>query len=595
MTLGDRDDVQNVPLTDDIPPTPNDTPITTAPPPVIETKSEPLFFPEWREVAFDFFRLEEPLRVKNPVLTAADVTDVPAKFVADPFLFVENGNYFLFLEVLTKTNNQGDIAVARSRDGFNWTYDRIVLDEAFHLSYPFVFKSQDKYYMIPETYQKNAIMLYETTKEDFPYGWNKKSPTVLISGKPYLDSSIFRYNDLWWIFTSDASNTYIYYSESLQNPQDWKAHLLNPVISNNKRIARHGGRSLVLNQNKLYRIAQKDDVTYGEKVLAFQVEELTTSTFREREISESPLLVQSQLGDWRSDGMHQLDCWWQSSYWLCATDGKSSGIFSIGIFVSNHPAAPRASIEAPSHDIEIVQGDSVHFSGTAASDDTALPLAFAWDFGVESRIDSRFEQNPGLIRFEVPGIFDVLLAASDSLGRIDGRMPTRRVTVKSGSPLLDRANWRIHSISSEETARAKNSGANFIDNDPTTIWHSEWSDSRRPMSHEVVVAIGGQDPGTEFLIDGFQYLPRQDLTQNGTFAENGRIKRYAFYLSMDGANWGTPVAVGKFENSPAQKSVYFAPQPARYFKLQALSEVNGATFASGAEIFLTGTENTTHQ
>ena len=66
----------------------------------------------------------------NPVLTFDDVNDISAGFIADPFLVHTNNSYFLFFEVLNKANGQGDIGVATSPDGYNWSYQKIILDEA---------------------------------------------------------------------------------------------------------------------------------------------------------------------------------------------------------------------------------------------------------------------------------------------------------------------------------------------------------------------------------------------------------------------------------------------------------------------------------
>ena len=46
--------------------------------------------PDWTGVEHAPFNLIAPSGITNPVLTANDVTDVSAGFVADPFLFYEN-------------------------------------------------------------------------------------------------------------------------------------------------------------------------------------------------------------------------------------------------------------------------------------------------------------------------------------------------------------------------------------------------------------------------------------------------------------------------------------------------------------------------
>jgi len=85
--------------------------------------------------------------VANPVLTCATPTEAgyPSNFVADPFLYVEGDTLFLFFETKTITSMQGDIGVARSFDkGATWEFLGIALDEAWHLSYPFVFKYENE-------------------------------------------------------------------------------------------------------------------------------------------------------------------------------------------------------------------------------------------------------------------------------------------------------------------------------------------------------------------------------------------------------------------------------------------------------------------
>ncbi|MFC7138064.1 hypothetical protein ACFQRB_19535 [Halobaculum litoreum] len=112
----------------------------------------------------------------NPVLTAADVTDFGrTDCVADPFLFVTaDGDWHMFFEVYTQ-NRQPSAVIghAESTDGYDWSYDRVVLEADEHLSYPYVFKWEGDHYMVPDTWAKErgpaAITLYKA--ESFPYGW----------------------------------------------------------------------------------------------------------------------------------------------------------------------------------------------------------------------------------------------------------------------------------------------------------------------------------------------------------------------------------------------------------------------------------------
>lgn len=112
-----------------------------------------------------------------------------------------------------------------------------------------------------------------------------------------------------------------------------------------------------------------------------------------------------------------------------------------------------------------------------------------------------------------------------------------------------------------------------IDDDPNTLWHSQYS-PYQPMPHEITVNLGASD-----TVSGLQYQPRQDGNVNGD------ITSYAVLVSNDGTNF-TQVANGSWAGDASTKSVAFPAQPARYVRLQALAGVND--FAAAAEINIVG-------
>jgi len=235
--------------------------------PIISGSTE--IVPNCSSVKTEPFDLVEPANIVNPILSASDIDDISARFVADPFLFYEDSTWYMFFEVLNNSTNQGDIAVATSKDGFNWNYEQVVLDEIFHLSYPYVFKWQNEYFMIPESYEANSIRLYKAT--DFPFEWKLES--ILIEDIEGVDSSIFRFNQKWWMFTMKAGmdgTLFLYYANKLDGP--WSEHAMNPIISGDASRARCGGRSFVYDNDRIIRIAQKGDVKYGQQVRAFEVD-----------------------------------------------------------------------------------------------------------------------------------------------------------------------------------------------------------------------------------------------------------------------------------------------------------------------------------
>jgi beta-galactosidase len=115
-------------------------------------------------------------------------------------------------------------------------------------------------------------------------------------------------------------------------------------------------------------------------------------------------------------------------------------------------------------------------------------------------------------------------------------------------------------------------GISAFDTSPRTFWHSRWQEAADPMPHELQI-----DLGANYNVNGFAYLPRQN-------SANGRIAQYEFYVSTDGANWGSAVATGTFPDSTAQQTISFTAKAGRYVRLRALSSVNGQPFAAVADL-----------
>jgi hypothetical protein len=253
--------------------------------------------------------------INNPVLTAKDVTDVPAEFVADPFMVHEDGTWYMFFEVLNSLDNLGDIALATSPDGFSWTYQKVVLDEPFHLSYPYVFKWNHEYYMVPETFQAQSVRLYKAVA--FPERWQLVG--TLLEGSDFVDSSLVYFQDRWWMFNSstDSDILRLYYANDLLGP--WVEHPKSPIVQGNSSIARPGGRVIVLD-GKLIRYTQDDAIYYGRQVSAFEITEITTTTYHEK--VNHRLKIGASISNWNRKGMHHVDPHQlEDNHWIACVDG----------------------------------------------------------------------------------------------------------------------------------------------------------------------------------------------------------------------------------------------------------------------------------
>jgi hypothetical protein len=264
------------------------------------------------------FDLVPAAAIKNPVLSSSEVTDVPAKFVADPFMVRRDSVWYLFFEVLNMQTGKGEIGLATSDQGFAWTYQQIVLAEPFHLSYPYVFEHDDEFYMVPETLQAGAVCLYRA--EDFPTRWCPVNQ--LIEGR-YADPSVFHFDQRWWMFACSTPYEHdtlrLYYANHLIGP--WKEHPSSPIVTGNKCHARPAGRILAL-EHRLIRFAQDCVPEYGTQVRAFEISVLTSSDYVEREHDQSPVLTASGSG-WNSLGMHHIDAHVMSNgQWIACVDGS---------------------------------------------------------------------------------------------------------------------------------------------------------------------------------------------------------------------------------------------------------------------------------
>lgn len=253
----------------------------------------------------------------NPRFRAEDVTDVPAKFVADPFLIKEDQTWNLFFEVYNNDTQQGDLAVATSKNTWIWNYEKIIIDEPFHLSYPYVFQTDGQYYLIPESFEDNSIRLYKADK--FPTQWSYIK--TLVEGRDYVDNSIVHYNNRWWLFSSVTSNDklYLHYSDSLTGP--WKEHPMSPIVVGDVHKSRPSGRLLVLD-NKLYRFTMDIDPPVGtHQVMAYEIMEITPEIYSEQLAQEAAVVMPSGSG-WNGQAMHQLDpVQIDANSWVAAVDG----------------------------------------------------------------------------------------------------------------------------------------------------------------------------------------------------------------------------------------------------------------------------------
>lgn len=208
-------------------------------------------------------------------------------FYADPFLTIINDVTYLFFEELDKKTRKGHISCCKIeyKDDILQKNPVIkVIDEKFHLSYPFLFKENNKLFMIPESFEANCIYLYECI--EMPNKW--KIIKTLVPNVDAVDSTLFKLDDIYWLFTSekyqeDKNRVFrIYYSDDLFS-EKWIPHPINQQNLNSE-LKHHSGRGAgnIYEENGCYyRPVQENNRFYGESIRINKIIKLTKIEFIE--------------------------------------------------------------------------------------------------------------------------------------------------------------------------------------------------------------------------------------------------------------------------------------------------------------------------
>ena len=214
------------------------------------------------------------------------------RFWADPHIISMDKNYFIFIEEYVYSKSKGHIALIKMDKEGNYDYLGKILEKDYHLSFPFVFQFENNFYMIPETESNNNIELYKCT--DFPKKWEYHGE--IMNNVNAVDTTIFNYNDKWWMFTgmkenlgsSNSDELFLFHSDNpLSN--DWESHSNNPIISD-VRQARPAGKIFSF-KDDIYRPSQNSSKFYGYGISVNQINNITKNEYQET-------IVTSILPNW---------------------------------------------------------------------------------------------------------------------------------------------------------------------------------------------------------------------------------------------------------------------------------------------------------
>ncbi len=104
------------------------------------------------------------------------VANPTGRFLADPFPIIWQGNCYVFAEDFEHRTGKGMVSLLQFDQSGPLGPPEPVLDEPWHLSYPFIIEHKGSVWMIPESAACRQVVLYRA--DPFPTRWVKEAGTA---------------------------------------------------------------------------------------------------------------------------------------------------------------------------------------------------------------------------------------------------------------------------------------------------------------------------------------------------------------------------------------------------------------------------------
>jgi hypothetical protein len=209
------------------------------------------------------------------------IPDPGFRFYADPFPFVHEGRTYVFVEDLDHSTGKGIISVVPFDDRGPAGLAQPVLEEPWHLSYPFVFAHDGQVWMMPESSANRDIALYRA--EAFPHRWVREA--TLVKDIEASDATIVHHDGCFWMFaaTRDGAGSWsdtlsIFSAPDPRGP--WQPHPGNPILIDQATARPAGG--MVKRDGKLWRPVQDCSHGYGTGIGLVEVLRLDGEAYEQK-------------------------------------------------------------------------------------------------------------------------------------------------------------------------------------------------------------------------------------------------------------------------------------------------------------------------
>lgn len=247
--------------------------------------------------------VEAPLKdfMKDPLAYQSQITWFKRRlrrlYFADPFVITTDKDTYLFFESYDYRTGKGRIEMVRKSKRYRRR--SVVLEEPWHLSYPFVFAYEGAVYCLPEGNESGRLGLYRFDEEAL-----KMVPEcVLLEQIQVIDPTLVYHEGCWNLFFTQKDypsvKLYRFTADNLRGP--YKPFYGNPVKVDcaNARMA----GSFIEQDGDLIRPAQECMKYYGTAVCLNRVQQLSESRYREIEIAKIHPFMDSRF----KQGLHTLN------------------------------------------------------------------------------------------------------------------------------------------------------------------------------------------------------------------------------------------------------------------------------------------------
>lgn len=218
---------------------------------------------------------------------------------ADPIPYILDGKYYIFMEVYDRFLDKGFIGVSSVNDNEIIINRPIkIIEEPFHMSFPYIFQYKGSVYMIPETHQAKQIRIYKMNKS--VYDWELYH--VYDTEEELSDTIVLVKNEIVWLLSTDKDK---------RNPYRTRMHLfkINNLLDRSELIEiplvrdkgiyqnyfynnRNGG-GILKDKNKIYRVIQEaEDMWYGKDIVIREILECGDDGY-----IESPDIVKLEVNE----------------------------------------------------------------------------------------------------------------------------------------------------------------------------------------------------------------------------------------------------------------------------------------------------------